>query len=324
MEDYSNIQYAIEFIHKINNEYRKLYTDASGLQKMIDTGLSNCWNLAAKNDYYGIIDRAKWATPYVDESEMGCLTEIVNFLAGNNNIGIKKAFLPQIKIAIQDINYLDNQYCKKSSVFARVFAIIETINSLIKQIEDSTADSSNRRTFINGENVIIGSTISNCAFNSGIKEEAPQKNDAEQGNSIPLCSAENGGSPVNITDQTELVSNGAGRPKSTLFTDDGIKTQEANRVKKFVEDNMLLGVKWNTRRENTMRKMVVCFYKKWVELGFVEETQYPSPAPVVNFFINECGIQTDVSVDTLKNNTKPWKDEIDEDMMEKVCAIFPQ
>lgn len=130
------------------------------------------------------------------------------------------------------------------------------------------------------------------------------------------------GEAVGVENGTTTERKGAGRPAEVLFADEKLATQEAGRVRKFVKDNDLLGFKWNTKKENAMRKMVACFYKKWAELVFVEE--YPSPAAVVNFFVNECGIQPEGSVDTLKNNTKPWKDEIDEDMMEKVCAIFPQ
>lgn len=132
-----------------------------------------------------------------------------------------------------------------------------------------------------------------------------------------------GGEAVGVENGTTTERKGAGRPAEVLFADERLSAQEASRVKKFVEDNMLLGVKWNTSKGNTVRKMVVCFYKKWEELGFVEATQYPSSAAVVNFFVNECGISPNVSVDTLKNNTKPWQEEIDEDMMEIVCAIFP-
>lgn len=132
------------------------------------------------------------------------------------------------------------------------------------------------------------------------------------------------GEAVGVENGTTTERKGAGRPAEVLFADERLSAQEASRVKKFVEDNMLLGVKWNTSKGNTVRKMVVCFYKKWEELGFVGEAQFPSSAAVVNFFVNECGISPNVSVDTLKNNTKPWQEEIDEDMMEIVCAIFPQ
>lgn len=133
-----------------------------------------------------------------------------------------------------------------------------------------------------------------------------------------------GGEATSAENATPTERKGAGRPAEVLFADEKLGRQEAGRVRKFVEDNMMLGVKWNTSKGNSVRKMVACFYKKWVELGFVEEAQYPSPAAVVNFFVNECGIQPEGSVDTLKNNAKPWKDEIDKDMMEKVCGVFPQ
>lgn len=140
----------------------------------------------------------------------------------------------------------------------------------------------------------------------------------------PSCSNEKSDFSESIEDMQKPFSKCFGRPKSELFENDVIKIQEAQRVKKYIEDNKLIGIKWNTSKGNTVRKMVVCFYKKWEELGFVEATQYPSSAAVVNFFVNECGIQPGVSVDTLKNNTKPWQEEIDEDMMEKVCGVFPQ
>lgn len=133
-----------------------------------------------------------------------------------------------------------------------------------------------------------------------------------------------GGEATSAENTTPAERKGAGRPAEVLFADEKLAAQEAGRVSKFVKDNDLLGFKWNTKKENAMRKMVVCFYKKWVELGFVEETQYPSRAAVVNFFVNECGIQPEGSVGTLKNNTNPWQEEIDEDMMEKVCGVFPQ
>lgn len=132
------------------------------------------------------------------------------------------------------------------------------------------------------------------------------------------------GEAIGAAEDSPADRKGAGRPAEVLFADEKLMRQEACRVRKFVEDNMLLGMKWNTSKGNTVRKMVVCFYKKWAEMGFVEETQFPSPAAVVNFFVNECGIRPKGSVETLKNSTKPWQEEIDEDMMAKVCGVFPQ
>lgn len=121
-------------------------------------------------------------------------------------------------------------------------------------------------------------------------------------------------------------SKNVGRPSEMLFADEALRAQEAKRVKQFLTDNLYLGIKWNTSKENVVQKMVVCFYKKWKELGFLGEAQHPSPSAVVNFFMKECGIQTDGATEaTLKCHIRPWTEtEIDEEMNKKVCKVFPQ
>lgn len=124
----------------------------------------------------------------------------------------------------------------------------------------------------------------------------------------------------------ERSNNKAGKPLSQLFAKAEIREQEAERVKKYFKAHKMGNYKWNCQKDNTITKVVRCFYEHWVNKHYWPENEHPKAPAIVRFFVYECDIQLDgVAEKPLADKLRGFlKGDYDVETYKKVGALFEE
>lgn len=113
-----------------------------------------------------------------------------------------------------------------------------------------------------------------------------------------------------------------GRKKEKLFADESQKRIEIERVKAYMTEHQLSEKMWTSGKKDEISKVVCCFAKEWKSRQYLTGTDISATA-LVSFFIDECGVKTDVKQETINNKMRDFMEQsVDEATSQAVDAKF--